>query len=337
MATNSQSTYIDPAQDPSFSYFVHPSDSQFKLVPTPFNGSAFNDWKRSVIIGLSAKNKLGFIDGSLPKPLNNDSLARAWERCNNTIISWFIQVLDPIIARSILYFETAAEVWNNLEERFGQTSGTQIYSLIQQITSMEQGEDSISVFITKLKMLWDELDATCPMPVCTCSNCSCGVTRRILKIREDERLTHFLMKLSPEYKIVRDNILLQHPLPTLAHAYRLLMQEEKNNSLSKTTQTDETMAFAFHKRKSSDFQSRFQGKSALSYGRNNQAKSNNFRRNDLFCEYCKISGHVKEKCWKLHSYPSDWKRKRVAVAQGEISSSIEGYSGQNIHINPTIT
>lgn len=75
---------IDPAQDPSSPYYIHPSDSQYKLVPNLFNGSGYNDWKRSVIIGLSAKNKLGFIDGTIPKPKNNSSLFKAWSRCNST-------------------------------------------------------------------------------------------------------------------------------------------------------------------------------------------------------------------------------------------------------------
>lgn len=43
---------LDPAQDPSSPYYIHPSDSQYRLVPTPFSGSGYNDWKRSVIIGL---------------------------------------------------------------------------------------------------------------------------------------------------------------------------------------------------------------------------------------------------------------------------------------------
>ncbi|KAL2895195.1 Retrovirus-related Pol polyprotein from transposon RE1 [Bienertia sinuspersici] len=186
--SSAQTRNIDPAQDPSSPYYIHPSDSQYKLVPTIFYGSAYNDWKRSVMIGLSAKNKLGFIDGSIPKPLDNVVLAKAWERCNNTVISWFIQVLHPIIARSILYFDTAREVWRNLEERFGQTLGTQIYSIPQQISELEQGNDSIS---------------------------------------EDEHLTHFLMKLNSDYKIVRDSLLLQQPLPTISHAYRLLMHTKR--------------------------------------------------------------------------------------------------------------
>lgn len=100
---NPQNSQIDPSSDPSNPYYVHPSDSQFRIANEKFNGSGFNDWKRSVIISLSSKNKLGFIDGSISKPTVNASLLKCWSRVNSTIIAWFIQALDTHIARSILY------------------------------------------------------------------------------------------------------------------------------------------------------------------------------------------------------------------------------------------
>lgn len=93
--------------------------------------TSYNDWKRSVMIGLSAKNKLGFVDGSIPKPANTSPMYQAWDRINITIISWLMKVLDAIIGRSVLYFPTARAIWLNLEERFGQASGTQVYTLTQ--------------------------------------------------------------------------------------------------------------------------------------------------------------------------------------------------------------
>lgn len=42
--------------------------------------------------------------------------------------------------------QTAKEVWDDLEERFGYASMTQIYSLEQQLLDIKQGNDSISEF-----------------------------------------------------------------------------------------------------------------------------------------------------------------------------------------------
>lgn len=76
-------------------------------------------------------------------------------------------------------------------------------------------------------MIWDELDAANPLPICSCDKCTCQVIRRIHKMQEENRLIQFLMKLNPEFNNVRGNILLQAPLPPLSMAYRLLMQEER--------------------------------------------------------------------------------------------------------------
>ena len=58
--------------DPSSIYYIHPSDSHtFQLVSFKFNGSDYASWKRSMLLSLSTKNKLLFIDGSAIKTVGN--------------------------------------------------------------------------------------------------------------------------------------------------------------------------------------------------------------------------------------------------------------------------
>lgn len=50
------------------------SDSPgMKLVSEPFDGTGFSNWKRSMTIALYARNKLGFVDGTIPKPISSSS------------------------------------------------------------------------------------------------------------------------------------------------------------------------------------------------------------------------------------------------------------------------
>lgn len=58
-----------------------------------------------MIVALSAKNKMGFIDGSIQKTLLADPLYAAWHCCNNMIIAWFLN-----IANSVLSMRTAKEI-----------------------------------------------------------------------------------------------------------------------------------------------------------------------------------------------------------------------------------
>lgn len=85
-----------------------------KLVSTLFYGNAFSNWKRSMIIRLFVRNKLGFIVGSLSKPTRNVGLLKIWNRCSYLVISWFLASLHQTIARSILYFKTPREIWKIL-------------------------------------------------------------------------------------------------------------------------------------------------------------------------------------------------------------------------------
>ena len=78
---------LDQTQNLGSIYYLHPSNSAItKLVSIIFDGTSYSDWKRSMMIGLDAKNKLCFIDGCLPKPDEGAKDERAWKRCNNMII-----------------------------------------------------------------------------------------------------------------------------------------------------------------------------------------------------------------------------------------------------------
>ncbi|KAH0674542.1 hypothetical protein KY284_025629 [Solanum tuberosum] len=70
----------------SHPFFISPSDSPgMFLVNTAFDGKSFGRWKRGMLIALTAKNKLGFIDGPTQEPVAGTDLHSAWSRENNTI------------------------------------------------------------------------------------------------------------------------------------------------------------------------------------------------------------------------------------------------------------
>lgn len=166
-------TVLDPSVDPTSPYYIHPSDNpSMKLVSLKFDGTFYNDWSRSMLISLSAKNKTGFVDGTLVKPIATAASYKACERCNSMLISWILGVLDQNIARSVLYFTTAREIWLNLEERFGQSSGTLLFEIQQSLSDIKQGSDSVSTYYTKIKMIWDQLNSVDPIQSCSCTNCT---------------------------------------------------------------------------------------------------------------------------------------------------------------------
>ena len=99
--------------DPSSPHFLHHSDSLgLVLVSQQLTGDNYSSWSRAMIIALSVKNKIGFIDGSIMKPEGNDlNLLNFWVKNNHMVISWILNSVSKEISASIIS--------QNLLMRFG--------------------------------------------------------------------------------------------------------------------------------------------------------------------------------------------------------------------------
>ncbi|XP_075111377.1 uncharacterized protein LOC142181763 [Nicotiana tabacum] len=104
-----------------------------------------------------AKNKLGFINGSVAEPAMRDKEYPLWSRCNDMVTSWLLNSLTKEIGDNVIYSRTAKDLWSSLEHRFGQSSGAKLYHLQKEISKTCQGNSSISGYFTTFKRLWDEL------------------------------------------------------------------------------------------------------------------------------------------------------------------------------------
>ncbi|XP_074322741.1 uncharacterized protein LOC141703761 [Apium graveolens] len=240
---------LPPNKDPTRVYFIHPSDSNTtQLVSVKFNDTGFNNWKCSMMLSLLAKIKIDFVDGIISKPEPTTVEYKAWERCNDLVCAWLLFNMDDVIAKSVMFLKSAREIWIELEERFGYTSMTQVYSLEQQLAELSQGSNNISEFFTKIKMIWDAVNDANPFPTCTCLKCTCNLEHRVYQMQQDQRMIQFIMKLNEEFASVRGNILMQYPMPNIANAYRLFAQEEIHKELSSVTSQTESLA-CFSKKK----------------------------------------------------------------------------------------
>ena len=73
-------------------------------------------------------------------------------------------VLD--LSTAFLYVNFARESWNELTERFGESNGPLLYHLEKEISKLHLGTDSVAIYYTKLKKLWDELVDLSEVPIC---------------------------------------------------------------------------------------------------------------------------------------------------------------------------
>ncbi|XP_075080229.1 uncharacterized protein LOC142165756 [Nicotiana tabacum] len=190
-------TIVSGVIDSTHPYYLHPSDYPgMNLVSSAFDGKGYGGWRRAVIIALFAKNKLGFINGTLIIPKVDSAIQQAWGRCNNIVLSWLLNSLSKEIAENVLYSQSAKDLWSDLEDRFGQANGAKLFQLQKELSSVVQVKN--------------------------------------LKSHQDERLLQFLMGLNDIFIGVRSNILLSSPLPSIGQAYSLVIQDEKQREIHAT-------------------------------------------------------------------------------------------------------
>lgn len=91
--------YLDP-------YFLHHADNPgITLVSQILIGDNYCTWSRSKVMGLTAKNKIGFVDGTFAKPSSSEQKFASWRRCSTMILSWILNSVSKEIAASITFVD----------------------------------------------------------------------------------------------------------------------------------------------------------------------------------------------------------------------------------------
>ena len=136
--------------------FLHPSegpgslDIQVKLI----RDKNFRSWKIVVEIGLAKRRKLGFVQGTVTKSSDDPIKAKMWDTCNSMVIAWLTNLVSDPIAKSILFLDSAREIWLQLEKRFSLSYGLRKYQINKEVYSIRQNHASINDYYTNLRCLW---------------------------------------------------------------------------------------------------------------------------------------------------------------------------------------
>lgn len=132
---------------------------------TPLTGSGdYHSWSQAMIIALDAKNKTGFVDGSLPRLPSDDLLFVAWKHCNSMVKSWLLNTISREFSNSLLCFQDAVEIWNDLKSRFLESDGPRVFAIKKNLANLNQGAMDVNTYYTRMKVLWDESALDMKMP-----------------------------------------------------------------------------------------------------------------------------------------------------------------------------
>ncbi|CAO2826054.1 unnamed protein product [Amaranthus hypochondriacus] len=212
-------SYADPL-------FISNSDSPTSsLVAVLFSGQNFTRWSRGVRRALIAKNKEGFITGINKGPDENHKDFLRWKRADYMVMSWILSSMNAKIADDFAYIESAIELWQELQERYGQFDGPLIYQLRKEINGLQQENMSVATYYGKMKKLWDELYNLRAIPVCSCgiiSSCTCNFVNKVNDLESEDKLMQFLLGLNSGFDSTITNILAMDPQPSINRAFSIV-------------------------------------------------------------------------------------------------------------------
>ena len=133
--TSSSSSVQDLAlvEDISNPLFLHHAENpRAMLMSKPLIGENYHAWVHSMKKALVAKNKFGFVNGSITlssPPIKTPAAVDTWIRYDNMVGSWLMKVVSPQIRVSITYKDTALEIWNDLQDTHSQGNGPRVFQL----------------------------------------------------------------------------------------------------------------------------------------------------------------------------------------------------------------
>ena len=196
---------------------------------------------------------------------------------------------------------------------------------------MKQGDRSVNEFFTDMKIVWEDLEALRPIPICSCNvRCNCDTFKIMHNQREIEYAICFLKGLNDSYSTVRSQILLMKPLPTISEVFSLIIQQEDH--LAGTSSSQPTVLYNASERPTQGrgiFYSGGRGPLNNSRGRGRGRSYPGGRGNPKQCTFCSRHNHTVEQCYFKHDFPPGYKPRyqsstnSIAASDGNTSSNTE--------------
>ncbi|KAJ0947449.1 putative RNA-directed DNA polymerase [Helianthus annuus] len=288
--------------EPDNPLYLHASDSTtLTVVGIKLKGTEnYTVWANAMILALRIKNKVGFIDGTFEKPVDNPVLETQWERCNSVVLTWILNSVSEELYLGHVYSKSAAEVWKELRDTYDKIDGSVVFDLYQKINAFKQNSLTVAEYYHKLNIMWKQLDQILQIPVCTCN-----ASTQFNSFNHLIKLMQFLMGLDNVYHTVRTNLLIREPLPSLQDAFSIVSREESHRN-SNVSATNDRSVGLFAK-----------ANSVVDNKKKNIKTSNQ----NLKCTNCNKNGHTIEKCFELIGYPSWMKPPRGNQSKKSSSSN----------------
>lgn len=141
-----------------------------------------------------------------------------------------------------------------------------------------ENNDNVSVYFSKLKVLFDEL-----LNYESISNCTCGGLKSVVEYQQRDWVMKFLMRLNESYKGLKAQIMLIELFLSLNEVYSIIQEEEKCRDISADSQSSKALPLMVKEP-----------------NRQFNVPTTNQNRVNYYCSHDKMSGHSLERCFKAN-------------------------------------
>ena len=282
-----------------------PTSSFSHLISTKLTTENYLLWKVQTSAYLRGQDLYSYIDGTAPSPpevlfeAEADAAPKpnpaflAWRRMDQMVLSILFSSLSESILSHVLSSTTAYDLWNNLALMFSSHSQAKEFQVRFQLTNLSRGEQTISEYFGKVRLLADSLAAT--------GN----------NLSDKELVTYILNGLGPAYETFVTSITTR-PSPLNSHElYQLLLIHETRISHNARTHISSgEMSANYSSTTPRDQRGRWSSRGSRN-GRGRGRPYNNGRGRSSFnnaapqynsprptCQVCNKVGHVTLQCRK---------------------------------------
>ncbi|KAK9675808.1 hypothetical protein RND81_11G032500 [Saponaria officinalis] len=229
------------------------STHTLKITTTLTGSENYPLWRRQMELALSAKRKQGYVTGKVTKPKEDEEKIEAWMVANN--------------------------------QRYTVSNGARKFKLNRESYEICQNGRTIEEYFTQLQVVWDELENMNTLPAITKVTTEIAAYLAAVDAQAGERkLFQFLNGLDKQYGVLRSNILMKDPLPSVDDTVSLMLQEEMQAANLGGVKIFENSALMGNGE----------------YGRER-------------CTHCGRDNHKSDLCWEVRGYPVGHPKHKKAI------------------------
>ncbi|KAK2966538.1 hypothetical protein RJ640_002998 [Escallonia rubra] len=284
------------------------------------DGKNYSIWRFHFQYFMEGKGLWGYVDGSEPQPAAIQvKEAAQWKINNAKVISWILGSVDTSIGIPMRGLHTAKDMWEYLEKVYQQSNFSRKFQVEHDIFIYGQGEKSIHDYYAGFMNLWTEYEFVTMGKITT----ACCL-RALKDINDERKVMQFLIKLRPDYEIVRANILNRGTLPTMDAVFGEFLREDTRIATQATLERKTELDSVF-------IAKQIMGKWSASQPKD-LSKVQCFEckefghvvshcKNKNSCVYCKQAGHIITECPEVPQKVGKNFKQRTSSYRGTTSNS----------------